>query len=328
MSPITVPVRNPAAEASAVLGPGHTARVLEPSPPAVDEGPWFADDPAAVGDPEPGTVVVTPTSAGDRTWDEVVAERPDLADFARERWLGARRRLSPAPDGYAAARDDFHRLAYSVVAEARRRANGRFGLRFTAGGFGTPFFGDDVQVRVEGDVLVVQHGDHVRADRITTLRAAGELVGVEPADEAGEHDSPPLDDLDRPLAVTAEVGRFLGDWFGFAWSVLEELRLTPDADDVSRTQLWPGHFDPAIEMGDADAGRRATYGASPGDGAHPGPYLYVAAWGEIDRADPFWNDAAFDGGSLGYAELLAADDPVATALAFFRRGHDILHGHT
>lgn len=326
MSQITITVRNPAAEATAALGPGHVGRVLEPSPPAVNEGPWFADDPAAVGEREPGIVVVTPTSAGDRTWDEVVAERPELADFARERWLGNRKPLPAVPDGYATARDDFHRLAYAVVAEARRRANGKFGLRFTSGGFGTPFFGDDTQVRVEGDVLVVQHRDHVHADRITTLRAAGALAGVEPSDEAGEHDSPPLDDLDRPLATSAEVGAFLGDWFGFAYSVLEELRLTPGADDVSRTQLWPGHFDPAIEMGDLDAGRRATYGASPGDGAHPEPYLYVASWGEIDRANPFWNDTAFNGGSLSYAELRAADDPLAAALAFYRRGHDILHG--
>ena len=50
-------------------------------------------------------------------------------------------------------------------------------------------------------------------------------------------------------AFTAETGAFLAAWFGFAWVVLEELRLTPDAVDVERTQLWPGHFDPALAMG-------------------------------------------------------------------------------
>ena len=91
--------------------------------------------------------------------------------------------------------------------------------------------------------------------------------------------------------------------------------------DVSRTQLWPGHMDPAIEMGDVDAGQRATYGASPGDGAHAEPYLYVGAWGEIDRSDGYWNDEAFNGSSLPFADLAAADDQRSAAIAFFREGH-------
>ena len=322
----TSTVRDPAAEAATLVGSGFTVRVLEPSPPAVTASPFLADDPPTAGEPErPGDLVVTPTSGGDRTWDELVTERPELADFARDHWLGARGRLPAVPPGYPAARDGFHRLAYAVVAEARRRANGKFGLRWTRGGFGTPFFGDDVQVRVEGAELVVQEGSTVRSAPITTLAAAAEFVGVEPGTEAAEHDSPPLGDVDRSLGVTPAAGTFLGAWFGLAWAVLEELRVTPGASEPDRPQLWPGHFDPALAIGDPEGGR-ATYGFSPGDSGHDEPYLYVGAWGEVDRSDPFWNEENFNGASLPYRELEASSDPYTTALDFLRGGLDRLRG--
>ncbi|HEX6300331.1 MAG TPA: hypothetical protein VF148_07705 [Acidimicrobiia bacterium] len=100
----------------------------------------------------------------------------------------------------------------------------------------------------------------------------------------------------------------------------------PGPADVSRVQLWPEHFDPAVEIGSQDEGRRASYGASPGDDAHPEPYLYVAAWSEIDRADPFWNDTTFNGASLSYSYILDSDDQLQTALFFFGRAHERLIG--
>jgi hypothetical protein len=60
----------------------------------------------------------------------------------------------------------------------------------------------------------------------------------------------------------------IADWFGFATHVLERFR-TSGAEEMSRVQLWPEHFDPAVEAGSADRGQRASYGASPGDDAHP-----------------------------------------------------------
>lgn len=323
---MTADAHHPTAEAEAVLGPGYSARVLEPSRPAVAEAPFFADDPATVGERPDERVVVTPTSAGDRSWDDVVAERPDLAEWAADRWLGHRRDLPPLPAEFARARDGFHRLAYGVVAEARRLANTKFGLRYTRGGFGTPFFGADEQVRVEGNRLIHQRGDTADAIEITTLRHAADFLGIEPGTEAAEHDSPPLGDLDEHLDASAATGAFLGDWYGLAWSVLEELRLTDGAVDPERTQLWPGHFDPAIAMGDADAGTRATYGASPGDADHPEPYLYIGPWAGVDEADPFWNAEGFPGAELSYAELTAEGDHVAAALSFFRRGYERLTG--
>ena len=316
----SAPAHDPAAEAAAVVGDGYDVRVLEPSPPAVTDPPFWADDPA---DPAPSGTgpVVAPHSGGDLTWDELVEARPELTDFAADRWLGARRQLPALPSGYPAALFDFHRLGYSVVAEARYQCNGKFGLRYVHGGFGTPFFGDDVQVRVAGDQLVVQAAAQARATTITTLRQAGEFVGVDPGSTAAEHDSPELGDIDRTLNVRAEVGDFLGAWFGLATAALEELRFSPGTIDPERVQLWPGHFDPAIAAGDAESGRRATYGFSPGDHSHDEPYIYVAAWGGVDRSDPFWNETSFNGASLAYRDLDAADDHYAAAVAFLQGGY-------
>jgi hypothetical protein len=317
---------HPTAEANEKLGAGFIARTLEPGRPANTDPEFYADDPAIAGERRSGALVVTPTSGGDRSWDDVVTDRPDLAEWAAERWLANRPSLPDVPSGYPGARDGYHRLAYGLVAEARRLANTKFGLRYTRGGFGTPFFADDEQVRVEPGRLVHQRRDEAESVAITTLRAASEFLGIEPGTAAGEHDSPPLGDLDTDLGATPETGCFLGAWFGFAWAVLEELRLTDGAADVERTQLWPGHFDPATAMGDVDAGRRATYGASPGDAGHDEPYLYVGAWGDVDRADPFWNETAFNGASMTYAELQATENPVAAAIEFFRGGYERLAG--
>lgn len=126
---------------------------------------------------------------------------------------------------------------------------------------------------------------------------------------------------DTPLAVEPEAADSVAEWFGFATHVLELARRTPGASEVTRVQLWPEHFDPAFEMGSSDDDSRASFGASAGDSAHAEPYLYVAAWGSIDRSDPFWNDPTFEGASLGHRTLLEADDPYATALAFLYEGY-------
>ena len=80
----------------------------------------------------------------------LAATDPAVASYAAEHWLGAYRGLERSLPGYAASREDYHRLAYAVVSNARKQATGKFGLRYTRGGFGTPFFGNDEQVRVEG----------------------------------------------------------------------------------------------------------------------------------------------------------------------------------
>ncbi|MDH3680332.1 MAG: hypothetical protein OEV40_10340 [Acidimicrobiia bacterium] len=319
-----VHARNAIAEANAALGNGLGGRVLEPSPPAIDDGEYYADDPVATD--VAAERIVSPVD-GDLSWADVVAERPDLAAWAAERWLGGPRRLLPIPDGLAEARTALHRLATYVIAPARHRVTGKFGLRWTKGGFGTPFFGDDVQIRVEGDQLIVQEGDSARATTITSLAAGAEFIGSDiDGETAAEHDSPPVGDVDADLGVRAEVTEFLSSWWGMGTAALEILRADAASVDPSRVQMWPGHFDPAIEVGDED--RRASYGASPGDGGSIEPYLYISVWWpdrlELDSDDPFWNAEGFTGALLGYGEIAVADDPVAAAVEFFMNGRDRL----
>jgi hypothetical protein len=300
--------------------------VLEPSPPSSTDPEWFADDPT---DPSGGSgTVVTPIPGEGVLWTDLALGNTRLAAYAADHWLGSYRRLEDLPAGFRETRRSLHQIAFFAVAPKRYAQTGKLGLRYTQGGFGTPFFGADAQVRIEGDLLVYQRADRVAAVTISTVRKATAFLGIPYEEEwfAGFHDPLTPSGPDTPLNVDRAATAALGDWFGFATSVLEEARRTPGAEDVSRVQLWPEHFDPAVEMGSSDRGHRASYGASPGDEAHPEPYLYVAPWGEIDHLDGFWNDPAFNGASLPYQELLGAEDQRETALAFIRAGFERLTG--
>jgi hypothetical protein len=347
-SPETVPgsarapaARNPRRQATAVLGAG-SARVLEPSPPANHDEPYFADDPVdpngGSGVEIPGPVVVPSGMAavpsGDGVtvidWDQWLTDHPERGDWVAQRWLGGRRRLPDAPPSLAETRTALHRLAAYVIAPVRHRANGKFGLRWTKGGFGTPFFGDNRQIRVEGVNLVDQQGNDVRYQPIGSLQeAAGFLHTVIDPDTAAEHDSPPVGGPAAPLAVHPDSVAFLDGWFGMAFAALELLRSDRTSTDPSRPQLWPGHFDPAIEVGTDDS--RASYGASPGDDGSDEPYLYVSVWWPervgVDADDPFWNGQGFVGRIMKLSDVPADADPVRVAAAFWGEARDRLHGN-
>ena len=316
--------RNARAEAQQVVGDRFDARVLEPSPPAVVDGEWLADDPVAVDDAARHRTVVSPVPTGDLSWDEWLATRPEHTSWAAARWLGAHRRLGAPPPTWAATRLALHRLAVYVVSPARRRVNGKLGLRWTLGGFGTPFFGADRQVRVAGTQLVCQEGGAATAEAITTLAAAGALALDGPPDVGGAEgfDVPPMGDLDEELGIDPVSADFLGDWYGFAYSVLEELRADRESTDASRVQLWPEHFDAAFDCLPAD--RRATFGCSPGDAAVSDPYLYVLPHDVDDAPSTLWNAKSFRGAILPLGELLAAPDQRAAALHFLRERHAAL----
>ncbi|MEM7095973.1 MAG: hypothetical protein AAF567_23415 [Actinomycetota bacterium] len=307
-----VGARNARAEAIERSG-DRGARVFEPSPPAVTEDP-FADDPvAAEGDP---TV----------DWSAWLAVNPQGADWAAERMLAGDRSLGAIPATLTATRLALHRLATYVIAPARHASNGKFGLRHTLGGFGTPFFGDDRQIRVVGDRLVDQVGDRARSTPITSLRAAAEFLGVEiDAATAAEHDSPEVGDVDEDLAVDVEASLFLGRWFAMGFAALEAVRADAASHDPSRPQLWPGHFDPAIEVGDED--HRGSYGASPGDHAIDEPYLYVSVWWPdrigLDTDDPRWNAPSYPGAMLRLSEF-GDGDPVEIATRFWSETRNAL----
>ena len=86
---------NARAEAVARLGARYDARVLEPSPPAVSEPPWLADDPVGRGDPPSGLRASLPCSGADLRWADLLREDAALADWCRERWLAAYDPLRP-----------------------------------------------------------------------------------------------------------------------------------------------------------------------------------------------------------------------------------------
>lgn len=278
-----------------MLGGDYEARVLEPSPPAVGP-PDYTDDPVAPGEVPEGRDLVSPVyNRGDLTWDEIAMEEPDLAPWCAERWLGAWKRLEPLPAGFTETRAALHSVAMAVVAPARKPEN-EISLRYTRGGFGTPFFdqdGLDCQVRVEGAGLVRQRGM--------------------------EETTEPL-----PAGVDAAAAGALGDFYGFACSVLEQLRADESEVDSSIVRIWPEHFDIAVELGGDTAVTRANFGASPGDENHDEPYLYVGPWDPGLASGELWNATGFPGAELPYSELLAAADQRQTALRFMRERYSAL----
>jgi len=235
-------------------------------------------------------------------------------------------RLDPLPDDFQFTRDQLHQIAYFAVAPARYAAVGRMGLRATSGGFGTPEFEGRV-ARVEANLLIHEQGGNIATQTITTIRAAAEFFGHE-YDTGWFTDFrdvlAPMDP-DRPLKIDDVPALALGKWYRFGSDLLAELQSHGTGDDeVTECQIWPEHFDAAIEMGREAEGRRASYGASPGDTNHLEPYLYVSAWSEIDRSEPYWNDRHFNGSSLPFVELAESNDPIRMGLEFFLHGYGLL----
>lgn len=229
------------------------------------------------------------------------------------------------PESLIATRDGLHQLAYFALSPARYRFEERIGLKPKFHGFGTPRIGGRV-LRVEDDLLVSETSDDVATRTITTVGEAADFCGVTYRTDWFKGFGDPLEPVspDSPLDVDVASVRLIGDLFSLGERVLRHLGETVPGE-ITEIQLWPEHFDLATETGDEDAGKRASYGVSPGDTAHPLPYFYVSAWGEIDRANPYWNDHAFSGASLGYADLARSADPETTAIEFLVEGHRIIH---
>src|SRR2546430_2043249 len=179
----TLAARDARAQAQQLLGDDLVARVLEPSPPAVVDGEWFADDPVAVDAPS-SRPVVSPVPGADLTWDTWLSDHPEHASWAATRWLGAYRRLPRPPATLPETRLALHCLAVYAVSPARRRANGKIALRWTFGGIGTPFFGADEQVRIAGTNLIRQRAGAARAEPTGTLAGAAAFVLDGPPDIA------------------------------------------------------------------------------------------------------------------------------------------------
>lgn len=230
----------------------------------------------------------------------------------RVRWVAV---ITPLPPTVLTTRDALHAVAEHVLAPVRYRVDGHIGLRPTPGGFGTPELPDGEVVRVEGSDIVHERSGEERRAPLTTLRAAAEFVGVPVGAPANVYTPATTLDPDAALAVDAPAARALADWYALAHMCLAEAcGLHPDTAPSSR-QLWPEHFDLAMDLGDEAAGTRATYGASPGDDTIAEPYLYVSPWDPARKTGPFAEHPF--GAASAYAALVAAPEPERAAVAFF-----------
>ena len=182
-------------------------------------------------------------------------------------------------------------------------------------------------MRLSGARLVVEAGARTSVTAVdgSSLRALATAAGadIDTDFDAGD-DTPPLGDVDEPLAADHSAALALGEWFVFGWRAIDAV--VADAPDPSRLQLWPEHFDAGVDVAIGTAeGARANLGASPGDEGHEEPYLYGGPWASERPGDAeYWN-APF-GAVLGHGCLRAERDPHAAAVAFLRRGLDLLTG--
>ena len=166
---------------------------------------------------------------------------------------------APLPDTFGPTRDALQRVAVHIVARARQQAVGRFGLRVTPGGFGTPEFGPDLtRVRVSGGQLVRESGGVDGATSAAmaidgaSLAELAVLAGVDltAALDVG-HDTPPLGDIAEPLRVHDAAAETLAGWYAIASAALDRVVLAigvPSPAAPTMVQLWPEHFDAALDL--------------------------------------------------------------------------------
>ncbi len=228
-------------------------------------------------------------------------------------------------DAFVSTRDALHSVAEHVLAKARFLDDREIRLVAFSGGFATPLLGDGRRVRVEADEIVVDNDETSPRSRFRSVGEAANFVGVEPGFPAELYPAATPLRPDRPVSLDRGEAQVLAAWYGFTAEVLDTFatELAADGAEPSPLILWPEHFDQAFFTEDVDESRRANYGASPGDEGHTEPYLYVGPWGAPTAAE-FWNAMHFNGAVLALSTLLAAADPVESALQFLRDGRSLL----
>ena len=232
--------------------------------------------------------------------------------------------MTPTPDWagtYATTRTELHRVATHVLARRRYSLTGRFGLRATPGGFGTPLFGDDEVLRLDGASLLRERRVDDRAITTThaldgaTLRALAAFADVDlDAEFSAGQDTPDLGDADAPLRVDTDSVALMAEWYRRGAQAIDEcVAGLGDAGDAGVAQIWPEHFDLGIDV--AAGSGRTNLGVSPGDGFSAEPYLYVGPW-SADRP----GDAAYWNASFGALATWSKIPDAGAAAAFFGRG--------
>jgi hypothetical protein len=217
----------------------------------------------------------------------------------------------PTPHALAETRASWHRVAEHVLAAGQFAAAGTIRLRPWPGGFATAVGIDGRRLAVVGDQLVVEQGDAMRSQPLTTLAAVAAFAGVRPG-LSGSYTPVTSADPDAPLVVDPAAALLMADWFSLGDAALR--RFAVGAEVPAVPVLWPEHFDLAITL---DA---VNYGASPGDDAIPGPYLYVGPHGGPPSRDDYWN-APFGAAATADRIRTAAD-----AVDFFHQGRSLLSG--
>jgi len=222
-----------------------------------------------------------------------------------------------------ATRTVLHRVAAHVLGRRRSDVSGRFGLRATPDGFGTPAFGPDPEiVRVSGTWLVREVGGSAKRMSLSgaTMQDLATFVDVDLASPfTVGNDGPEVGDAGTPLEINGRDTRRIADWYALGWRVLDEVcgRLGPDAETTTM-QLWPEHFDAATTV-TASSGEKVNLGFSPGDDFEPEPYAYVGPYSRPFPGEPsFWN-APF-GAVLTAIEIDDARDGAAACIEFFEAG--------
>lgn len=216
-------------------------------------------------------------------------------------------------------RSDLHRTAAHVLGRRRYAVSGRFGLRATPGGIGTPAFGPEPEtLRLTSAFLVREVGGESRQMALTgaTLASLAEFAGADLAAEfSAGADAPALGPTDEPLSLDASELDVLFSWYDFGWRVLDEV--AGGVGKASTIQLWPEHFDAgtSLDFGPDDG---VNLGFSPGDSFCDEPYAYVGPWGAA-RPGPasYWN-APF-GAVLPRSEVQRPDECVAFLLIGLER---------
>ena len=234
-----------------------------------------------------------------------------------------------ASDRYTATRLGLQRVATHILARARFDADGRFGLRVTSSGIGTPAFGPDGEViRIAGDMLIREFQEAGRTRTATatlvgrSLRELAAFAEVELTPSFGVgSDTPDLGDIEASIDLDVESAADLMAWLHVGSVALD--RVVAFASEPSVAQVWPEHFDIGVDV--ATQMGRVNLGASPGDTDHPEPYLYVSPWEFSRPGDPaFWNApfGAVAARRVGESSV----DPVDRAVKFFGTGLRLLEG--
>jgi hypothetical protein len=216
---------------------------------------------------------------------------------------------SPLPPRFAETRDALHIVAEHILAAARFRAVGRIGLQPALGGIGTPLTAGR-WIEVIGGDLVVREEETAEVTRepVTTLRSAGTLVGIHPGLPAGTYAPVTPLDLDAGLEIDPDAAAAIAAWFALVADALGAFAAHHRNEQPTDATLWPEHLDIALSFGEVN------YGGSPGDDAHPEPYIYVGPW--TAREGEFWNEPF--GASLAAGSVT----DVAAAVAFFSEGYE------